>query len=86
MGGGAGEALSRSAEAAFSSAMSVSLMAGAAVALAGALVALFVLPAQRRERAEIAALASAPGELEPLASLASEQGASRSLTPEPAAA
>ena len=52
MGGGAGETLSRTAETAFSSAMSVSLTVGAAVALAGALVALFVLPGQQRERAE----------------------------------
>ena len=60
LGGGAGEALSRSAETAFSSAMSVSLTVAAAVALAGALVALLVLPGQRRERAEIALLATEP--------------------------
>jgi EmrB/QacA subfamily drug resistance transporter len=52
IGGDAGAALSRAAETAFTSAMSSTLTVAAAVALAGALVALFVLPGQRRERAE----------------------------------
>ena len=60
IGGGTGAALSRSAEAAFTSAMSTSLSVAAAVALAGALVALVVLPGRERERAERAALAAQP--------------------------
>ena len=60
IGGGTGAALSRSAEVAFTSAMSTSLSVAAAVALAGALVALVVLPGRERERAERAALAAQP--------------------------
>ena len=52
IGGGAGAALSRAAETAFSSAMGSTLMVAAAVALAGAAVALTVLPGPSRERAE----------------------------------
>jgi EmrB/QacA subfamily drug resistance transporter len=52
LGGGAGRALSNAAETAFTTAMSSTLTVAAATALAGALVALVVLPGQRRERAE----------------------------------
>jgi EmrB/QacA subfamily drug resistance transporter len=52
IGGGAGQALSRAAETAFTTAMSHTLTVAAATALAGALLALVVLPARERERAE----------------------------------
>jgi EmrB/QacA subfamily drug resistance transporter len=52
IGGGAGRALSTAAETAFTSAMSSTLTVAAATALAGAILALVVLPGQRRERAE----------------------------------
>ena len=52
VGGGAGRALSDAAETAFTTAMSGTLTIAAAVALAGAFLALAVLPGQRRERAE----------------------------------
>jgi hypothetical protein len=52
LGGDAGVALSRAAETAFSSAMGSTLVVAAGVALAGALVALSVLPGRERERAE----------------------------------
>ena len=58
MGGGAGEALSRAAETAFSSAMGSTLMVASAVALAGAFIALTVLPGPSRERAEKRVFAS----------------------------
>jgi EmrB/QacA subfamily drug resistance transporter len=57
IGGGAGAALSRAAESAFSSAMGSTLMVAAAVALAGAFIALTVLPGASRERAEKRAFA-----------------------------
>jgi MFS transporter, DHA2 family, multidrug resistance protein len=57
IGGDAGAALSRVAEAAFSSAMGSTLIVAAGVALAGAAVALTVLPGRERERAEKAAVA-----------------------------
>ena len=63
IGGGAGRALSSAAETAFTTAMGSTLTVAAATALAGALVALVVLPGQSRERAEKHALAGA--ELEP---------------------
>ena len=56
LGGGAGSSLERLAETAFSSAMGTSLTVAAAVAMAGAFVALFVLPGRERERVEKAAL------------------------------
>src|SRR5215210_1541047 len=52
IGGDAGRALSHAAETAFTTAMSSTLTVAAATALVGALVALSVLPGQRRERAE----------------------------------
>ena len=52
IGGGAGATLNRVAETAFSSAMSSTLTVAAAVAMAGALVALVVLPGRERERVE----------------------------------
>jgi len=52
LGGDTGATLSRVAEDAFSSAMGTTLTVAAAVALAGAFVALFVLPGRERERAE----------------------------------
>jgi MFS transporter, DHA2 family, multidrug resistance protein len=52
LGGDAGAALSRAAETAFSSAMGSTLIVAAGVALAGAVVALSVLPGRERERAE----------------------------------
>jgi hypothetical protein len=58
IGGGAGAALSRAAETAFSSAMGSTLMVAAGVALAGAFVALTVLPGPSRERAEKRAYAA----------------------------
>ena len=63
IGGDAGRALSNAAETAFTTAMGSTLTVAAATALAGALVALVVLPGQSRERAEKHALAGA--ELEP---------------------
>jgi EmrB/QacA subfamily drug resistance transporter len=58
LGGSAGAALNHAAEAAFTSAMSTTLTVAAATALAGALLALIVLPGQRRERAEKRAFAA----------------------------
>jgi EmrB/QacA subfamily drug resistance transporter len=58
IGGGAGAALSRAAETAFSSAMGSTLMVAGGVALAGAFVALTVLPGPSRERAEKRAYAA----------------------------
>jgi hypothetical protein len=52
LGGDAGASLSRAAETAFSSAMGSTLIVAAGVALAGAAVALTVLPGRERERAE----------------------------------
>ena len=52
IGGGAGATLNRVAETAFSSAMSSTLTVAAGVAMAGALVALVVLPGRERERVE----------------------------------
>ncbi|HLM10286.1 MAG TPA: DHA2 family efflux MFS transporter permease subunit [Thermoleophilaceae bacterium] len=52
IGGSAGHALDSAAELAFTSAMSSALIVAAGVALAGALIALFVLPEKERERAE----------------------------------
>src|ERR671910_125444 len=63
IGGGAGRALSSAAETAFTTAMGSTLTVAAATALAGALVALVVLPGQSRERAAKHALAGA--DLEP---------------------
>jgi EmrB/QacA subfamily drug resistance transporter len=63
IGGNAGRALSNAAETAFTTAMSSTLTVAAATALAGAVVALVVLPGQRRERAEEHAFAT-DGQLE----------------------
>jgi len=63
IGGSAGAALNHAAEAAFTSAMSTTLTVAAATALTGALLALIVLPGQRRERAEKRAFAAS--QLEP---------------------
>ena len=52
IGGQAGAALDRAAEAAFSTAMGGALTVAAGVALAGAVIALVVLPGRERERAE----------------------------------
>jgi EmrB/QacA subfamily drug resistance transporter len=60
IGGDAGATLDRVAETAFSSAMSTTLMVAAGVAMAGALVALLVLPGRERERVEKAASAAEP--------------------------
>jgi EmrB/QacA subfamily drug resistance transporter len=60
VGGDAGAALSRVAETAFSSAMGTTLTVAAGVALAGAMVALVVLPGRERERVEKTALAAEP--------------------------
>src|SRR5215208_2900403 len=60
IGGGAGRALSDAAETAFTTAMSSTLTVAAATALAGAVVALVVLPGQRRERAEKRAFGMEP--------------------------
>ncbi|HEV2874427.1 MAG TPA: MFS transporter [Thermoleophilaceae bacterium] len=60
LGGDAGATLERVAETAFSSAMGTTLTVAAGVALAGALVAQFVLPGRERERVEKAALAAEP--------------------------
>jgi EmrB/QacA subfamily drug resistance transporter len=55
LGGDAGAALNSVAEAAYASAMGTTLTVAAGVALAGALVALVVLPGRERERVEKAA-------------------------------
>jgi EmrB/QacA subfamily drug resistance transporter len=60
IGGDAGRALSNAAETAFTTAMSSTLTVAAATALAGAVVALVVLPGQRREEAEKHARAMQP--------------------------
>src|SRR5215208_108447 len=60
IGGGAGRALSHAAETAFTTAMSSTLTVAAATALAGAVLALVVLPGQRRERAEKRAFGMEP--------------------------
>jgi hypothetical protein len=60
VGGSAGAALDRFAETAFSSAMSSTLTVAAGVALAGSMVALFVLPGRERERIETGAAAPEP--------------------------
>ena len=52
VGGSAGHALSNAAETAFTTAMSSTLTVAAITALAGAVLALIVLPARTRERAE----------------------------------
>ena len=52
IGGDAGAMLSHAAESAYTSAMGTTLLVAAGVALAGALVALLVLPGRERERAE----------------------------------
>ena len=57
VGGSAGQALSNAAETAFTTAMSSTLTVAAITALAGAVLALIVLPAKTRERAEKRALA-----------------------------
>jgi hypothetical protein len=58
VGGSAGQALSNAAETAFTTAMSSTLTVAAATALAGAVLALVVLPGQSRERAEKRAFAA----------------------------
>jgi hypothetical protein len=63
IGGNAGAALNHAAEAAFTSAMSTTLTVAAATALAGAVLAVVVLPGQRRERAEKRAFSAAQAEL-----------------------
>jgi hypothetical protein len=60
IGGDAGRALSSAAETAFTTAMSSTLTVAAATALAGAVIALVVLPGQSRERAEKRAFAMQP--------------------------
>ena len=60
IGGDAGRALSNAAETAFTTAMSSTLTVAAATALAGAVIALVVLPGQSRERAEKRAFAMQP--------------------------
>jgi EmrB/QacA subfamily drug resistance transporter len=60
IGGGAGRALSNAAETAFTTAMSSTLTVAAATALAGAVLALVVLPGHGRERAEKRAFATQP--------------------------
>ena len=52
------QALSNAAETAFTTAMSSTLTVAAATALAGAVLALVVLPGQSRERAEKRAFAA----------------------------
>ena len=52
LGGAAGHALDNAAELAFTSAMSTALIVAAGVALAGSMIALFVLPKKERERTE----------------------------------
>jgi EmrB/QacA subfamily drug resistance transporter len=61
IGGSAGQALSNAAEAAFTSAMSTSLTVAAATALAGAVLAVVVLPGRSRERVEKRAPVIEPG-------------------------
>ena len=58
IGGRAGAAQNHAAEAAFTSDMSTTLTVAAATSLAGAVLALVVLPRQRRERAEKRAFAA----------------------------
>jgi EmrB/QacA subfamily drug resistance transporter len=60
VGGGAGRVLSDAAETAFTTAMSSTLTVAAATALAGAVLALVVLPGQSRERAEKRAFGMEP--------------------------
>ena len=60
IGGDAGRALSSAAETAFTTAMGSTLTVAAATALAGAVIALVVLPGQSRERAEKRAFAMQP--------------------------
>jgi EmrB/QacA subfamily drug resistance transporter len=60
LGGDAGATLERVAETAFSSAMGTTLTVAAGVALAGAMVALFVLPGRERERVEKTAVLAEP--------------------------
>jgi EmrB/QacA subfamily drug resistance transporter len=60
VGGDAGATLDRIAEAAFSNAMSTTLIVAAGVAMAGAIVARVVLPGRERERVEKTALAAEP--------------------------
>jgi EmrB/QacA subfamily drug resistance transporter len=60
VGGDAGPTLERVAETAFSSAMGTTLTVAAGVALAGAMVALFVLPGRERERIEKTAVLADP--------------------------
>jgi MFS transporter, DHA2 family, multidrug resistance protein len=60
IGGDAGRVLSNAAETAFTTAMSSTLTVAAATALAGAIIALVVLPGQSRERAEKRAFAMQP--------------------------
>jgi hypothetical protein len=62
VGGSAGHALSNAAETAFTTAMSSTLTVAAATALAGAVLALVVLPGQSRERAEKRAFAAMQAE------------------------
>ena len=52
IGGDAGATLSRIAESAYTSAMGTTMLVAAGVAMAGALVALLVLPGRERERVE----------------------------------
>jgi EmrB/QacA subfamily drug resistance transporter len=60
LGGNAGATLERIAETAFSSAMGTTLTVAAGVALAGAMVALLVLPGRERELIEKTAVATGP--------------------------
>jgi DHA2 family multidrug resistance protein-like MFS transporter len=60
IGGHAGRALSNAAETAFTTAMSSTLTVAAATALAGAILALVVLPGPSRERVEKRAHAIQP--------------------------
>jgi MFS transporter, DHA2 family, multidrug resistance protein len=60
VGGSAGATLERVAETAFSAAMGTTLTVAAGVALAGAMVALFVLPGRERERVEKTAVLAEP--------------------------
>jgi MFS transporter, DHA2 family, multidrug resistance protein len=58
IGGHAGATLSNAAESAYTAAMGTTLLVAAAVALAGAVVALVVLPGREREHAEKRAVAA----------------------------
>jgi EmrB/QacA subfamily drug resistance transporter len=60
VGGDAGATLERVAETAFSSAMGTTLTVAAGVALAGAMVAVVVLPGRERERIETRAVTAEP--------------------------